>query len=106
MLRISYTPVASGGQWSLCGQLAGPWVQELRSCWEHHRRESAGARHVIDLTDVTFIDQQGERLLEELGNAGAEFVAPGVATKYLIENLKGPSKSRFTEKRELSEYSR
>jgi hypothetical protein len=92
MLRISYAPFVSGGHWSLCGQLAGPWVQELRSCWEHRRGESAGSLYVFDLTDVTFIDEQGERLLEELRNAGAEFVAPGVATKYLIENLKAMEK--------------
>jgi len=51
------------------------------------------------LTDVTFIDEQGERLLEELRTAGAEFVAPGVATKYLIENLKAIEKPRHAKER-------
>jgi hypothetical protein len=43
---------------------------------------------VVDLNDVTFIDENGERLLSEMGSAGAEFVATGVATKHLLRNLK------------------
>jgi len=40
------------------------------------------------LSDVTFVDEHGERLLVEMRKAGAEFVALGVATKHLIENLR------------------
>ena len=83
MLRISYSQ-----QWTLCGQLAGPWVQELRSCWKHARRAAAGSGAVVDLSDVTFIDEDGERLLAEMRRAGVEFVATGVETKHLLQNLK------------------
>ena len=82
MLRIYYSQ-----QWTLCGQLAGPWVQELRSCWEHARR-AAGSSAVVDLSDVTFVDEKGERLLAEMRSAGVEFVATGVETKHLLQNLK------------------
>jgi|SRR5580700_10041277 hypothetical protein len=83
MLRIYYSQ-----QWTLCGQLAGPWVQELRSCWEHARRAAAGSSAVVDLSDVTFIDENGERLLAEMRSAGVEFNATGVETKHLVQNLK------------------
>jgi hypothetical protein len=43
---------------------------------------------MVDLTDVTFIDEGGERLLSEMRGEGAKFVAAGVDTKYLLENLK------------------
>jgi len=43
---------------------------------------------VIDLSDVTLIDGSGEGLLGELRNEGAEFVAKGVYTKHILENLK------------------
>jgi hypothetical protein len=89
MLRIWYEQAETGQQWTLCGQLAGAWVQELRSCWQHHRETTARARAVVDLRDVTFIDENGERLLSEMEAAGVEFVAAGVETKHLIENLKG-----------------
>jgi hypothetical protein len=89
MLRISYSLTDSGQQWTLCGQLAGPWVQELRSCWEHARGDAAGLRAVVNLNDVTFIDEDGERLLSEMRSSGVEFVAAGVETKHLLQNLKG-----------------
>ena len=83
MLRIYYSQ-----QWTLCGQLAGPWVQELRSCWEHRRLAVAGSSALVDLSDVTFIDEDGEKLLSEMRGAGVEFVATGVETKHLLQNLK------------------
>ena len=84
MLRISYSQ-----RWTLCGQLAGPWVQELRSCWQHVRRVTAGSAAMVDLSDVTFIDENGESLLSEMRSAGVQFVATGVETKHLLQNLKG-----------------
>jgi hypothetical protein len=88
MLRICYSLTDAGQRWTLCGQLAGPWVQELRSCWEHARRAVAGSAGVVDLSDVTFIDENGERLLSEMRGAGVEFVATGIETKHLLQNLK------------------
>ena len=72
----------------MCGQLAGPWVAELRSNWDQVRDRSGSRRYVIDLSDVTLIDGSGEGLLGELRNEGAEFVAKGVYTKHILENLK------------------
>jgi hypothetical protein len=43
---------------------------------------------VVDLSDVTFIDEDGERLLSEMRGAGVEFVATGIETKHLLQNLK------------------
>jgi hypothetical protein len=43
---------------------------------------------VVDLSDVTFIDENGEKLLSQMGNEGAEFVAAGVETVDLLKNLK------------------
>jgi hypothetical protein len=87
MLRISYSHSDPLQRWTLCGQLAGPWVEELRSCWQHMTR-SVNGRTVVDLSDVTFIDENGERLLAEMRNAEVEFVAAGVETQDLLDNLK------------------
>jgi hypothetical protein len=89
MLRISYSDAGAGQRWHLCGQLAGPWVGELRSCWQHARQLASRSQAVVDLSDVTFIDEAGERLLSEMRGAGVEFVAAGVETKHLLEGLKG-----------------
>jgi hypothetical protein len=62
-------------------------VKELRSCWQHSRRTGAPSDAVVDLRDVTFIDAGGERLLSEMRDAGVSFIAAGVETRHLIENL-------------------
>jgi anti-anti-sigma regulatory factor len=87
MLKITNSGSATEQLWILCGQLTGPWVSELRSNWERTRSESAGRKRVVDLRDVTFIDESGQRLLNEMRHHGAEFVASGVDTKDVLENL-------------------
>ena len=88
MLRVSYSDTAEGQRWTLCGRLAGLWVDELRSCWRHARELSPRARTVVDLNEVTFIDGAGEELLAEMQSAGTEFIATGVANKHVVAHLK------------------
>lgn len=88
MLRIFYSDTDRVQRWNLCGQLAGPWVEELRSSWQHAHGLAPLSPGVVDLSDVTFIDEAGEGLLSEMRSAGVEFVAAGVETKDLLANLK------------------
>jgi hypothetical protein len=91
MLRITQTETETEQKWMLCGRLAGPSVAVLRACWEHdHRGADSVRRRVLDLSDVTFIDESGERLLAEMRGGGARLVAAGVATRHLLENLVAP----------------
>jgi hypothetical protein len=93
MLRFSYYRSDDGEEWSLCDQLSGPWVDELRSVWRRIRQDARGAHAVVDLREVTFIDEAGEQLLVEMQGAGADFVVAGVEHKHLLANL-GASGSR------------
>jgi ABC-type transporter Mla MlaB component len=88
MLRIKHAQTDIERRLTLCGQLTGPWVTELRACWERYRQVAVNPHIVVDLSDVTFIDESGEKLLSEMGNTGVTFVAAGVETKYLLEHLK------------------
>jgi hypothetical protein len=92
MLRICYSETEPRKQWTLCGQLAGPWVHEFRSAWRQAPQTTNEWRTVVDLSDVTFIDENGETLLAEMRSAGVEFVAAGVETRYLLDNLKSREK--------------
>ena len=87
MFRVSYSDTADGQRWSLYGRLAGPWVDELRSCWKYARDRAPLARAVVDLKEVTFIDQAGETLLAEMRSAGAELIATGVEHQHLLATL-------------------
>ena len=67
---------------------------ELRSCWKYARDRASLAHAIVDLKEVTFIDQDGEKLLAEMRRAGAELIATGVECQYLLTTLgnrKSPS---------------
>jgi hypothetical protein len=51
------------------------------------------ARTIVDLSDVTCIDDSGEKLLSEMRRNGTEFVGAGVYTTYLLENFISPPAS-------------
>jgi ABC-type transporter Mla MlaB component len=103
MFRVSYSDTAGGQRWSLHGRLAGPWVDELRSCWKYARDRAPLAGAVVDLKEVTFIDSAGEALLAEMRGAGAQLVATGVEHQYLLATLDNqespPGRGRTTEGR-------
>jgi anti-anti-sigma regulatory factor len=83
MLRITTSETDNRQKWILQGQLAGPWVAELQSSWDKVRE--SGLKSVVDLTDVTFVDEAGARVLCAMKRAGVKFIANGVDTKHLLE---------------------
>ncbi len=70
------------------GRLTGPWVKELRSFWESTTASDRTSSRV-DLTSVTFIDQEGKDLLGELYCQGAHLVATGCLNKCIVESIMG-----------------
>jgi len=52
------------------------------------RDAGQGRRRVIDLNDVTFIDQCGETVLLEMMKEDVRFLARGVDTKQLLHDLR------------------
>ena len=87
MFRVSYSDTADGQRWCLHGRLAGPWVDELRSCWKSARDRAPLAHAIVDLKEVTFIDEAGATLLAEMRSAGAELIASGVEHQHLLATL-------------------
>jgi hypothetical protein len=92
MLRFSYSESDGGERWNLCGHLSGPWVDEVRSFWRRARDRAPHPHAVIDLRDVTCIDESGEALLAEMQRTGVEFLVAGVEHKHLVANLNGGEK--------------
>jgi len=65
MLKISQDTVGDATVFRLEGQIAGPWVAELRRVFRE--RQSAGASPItLDLAAITFIDSGGLGLLEDI----------------------------------------
>jgi ABC-type transporter Mla MlaB component len=88
MLKITLVDTPGEQRIVLFGTLAGPWIKELHSLWEDSRQDLGNRRCVIDLNEVTLIDQAAHQLLATMLNEGAEFVATGVVNRWLIEALK------------------
>ena len=89
MLRITIDDGPAEQRWTLQGRLVAPWVAELESSWRnsHHRRDPR--KCVVDLSDVTLIDDQGEKALRVMSRAGVEFIACGVYVKHVVTLIKG-----------------
>src|SRR5580692_1603337 len=85
-------------RWVVQGRLVGPWVSELRTTWKRTHRSRDKQICIIDLNNVTFIDQGGERLLRAMSKKGAQLIAEGVYIKHVIEQVKNswtPSAERI-----------
>jgi len=92
MLKITFEDSDSEQRWTLSGKLCGPWVTEWHSVWERARRESKGRTCVVDLSDVTSIDERGEMLLRAMKDDGARFVARGIAMRHILTHLQSGAK--------------
>ena len=69
------------------GTLIRPWVTELRKTWCEAGDSLDGRRMVIDLTNATIIDSEGEAAILELMQEGAKFSCSGVLTKHVLKQL-------------------
>ncbi len=91
MLKITRNETEVEQRWTLSGRLSGPWVGELHSAWERARGDSTKT-HLVDLTDVISLDENGERLLRTMKAEGARFVARGVCMKHILAHLRSNAK--------------
>ena len=85
MLKITRTETPAEEKWVLQGRLVGLWVSELRRCWKKAHRSDNNLKCIVDLNDVTFIDEKGERLLRSMSKEGAQFIATGIYTKHVLQ---------------------
>lgn len=88
MLRITVADTSGEQRWVIHGRLVEPWVSELRSTWKKAEAVRQGKACVVDLNEVTFIDEDGEGVLLEIAKDGARFVAGGVYTKQVVDHLR------------------
>ena len=88
MLKITITTTANEELWTLQGRLVAPWVKELKATWKKAPPSTQGCKRIVNLDEVTFIDQSGERMLRCMGNQGARLVASDVYVKHVLDRLR------------------
>ncbi len=95
MLKITVTETPEEQRWTLQGQMAGPSISELLANWMNTQDSRRGRQCTVDLDEVTFIDEEGERALSRMIRDGARAVAKGVYTSQLLADLKARKKHRM-----------
>ena len=73
---------------ALEGRLAGPWVKELELCWRTADGVERNHHVRVDLSSVTFIDEEGKYLLKRMYREGADLAASGCLNKCIVEGIR------------------
>ena len=93
MLRITVVENPEGEKWILQGQLTGEFATELSTTWRSSLDRSRDRLRIVDLSEVTSIDRNGEEILRNMIRQGARCLATGIYTKHLLEELQTRTKT-------------
>jgi ABC-type transporter Mla MlaB component len=85
MLRITIHDRSRELRMKLEGKLSGPWVEELRQCWRTASSTTAGRTTSVDLSDVDFVDAEGQSLLAEMHGQGVRLDAATPLIRVLVD---------------------
>jgi hypothetical protein len=88
MLRVITARQGDSYSLDLHGVLGGDWVPLLEQHWRSVAGALPSAKVTLVLSNVEFIDPDGEQLLQRMANDGVEFVVAGCMNRYVIESLK------------------
>jgi hypothetical protein len=88
MLRV--ITERQGGRYTLDlhGTLGGEWVRVLERHWRSIIHDVPSAKVTLVLSNVDFIDSDGEHLLQRMADDDVTFVVAGCMNRYLIDSLK------------------
>ena len=87
MFRAEVHQFTSGPVLKMEGKLAGEWAEAAKSLV---MRTSVPTGLIVDVTDVSYIDSVGERMLSWLSSIGAVFIANAVYAAAICERLHLP----------------
>ncbi len=87
MLRITIEKNSRATTFRLEGRLTGPWVEELERVWRSSIADPGVGCISVDLTDVTFVGEEGKKLLEQMYGQGAKLKTSRCATRSIVEEI-------------------
>ncbi len=99
MLRITLHQDGNQCRLELSGKLYGPWVGETETVWR--LAACSGKQIEVDMREVTGVEGAGYKLLAAMHEAGAGFVAQGVATTALVDEITGKQPFDATKRQRL-----
>ena len=87
MLKICMVENRSQRRLVVEGKLVAPWAGELRAACEKARVGLGDRELVVEVKNLTAINQAGENVLLELMKQGVRFRGSGVFTKHMLKQL-------------------
>jgi len=96
MFRAEILWMANGPTLKMEGRVVGEWAEQARFLVT---TDVVPKGLIVDLTEVSYVDSAGERLLSWLGSVGAVFVASGVYAPAVCERLGLSPVRRIAERR-------
>jgi len=96
MLKISLSKTSTQCRVVLEGRILGTGITKLRTICARLKSELEGRALIIDIRDVTLINQEAENALLQLINHGAKFCPDGVLAKLILQQLAHRSKKQLS----------
>ena len=87
MLKISIIEGRNQRRLVLEGKLIAPWATELRPAYQQAAARLDGRELVVEVKNMTAINQAGENVLLELIKQGVKFRGYGVFTKHILKQI-------------------
>ena len=87
MLRVITERQGDRYRLDLHGTLGGEWVGVLEQHWRSTVDDVPSAKLTLVLSNVDFIDPNGEQLLHRMADDDVEFVVAGCMNRYVIDRL-------------------
>jgi len=91
MLRIDTHYSTESTDFTVAGKLVGPWVIVLEECSQTAIVERPGSAVIVNLADVSFIDDAGRGLLTRRCRPGVALVPTDVLIKGIVEEIEADS---------------
>jgi anti-anti-sigma regulatory factor len=89
-LRITIKQTEEATLLTLEGRVAGPWAAELSRVWQERVPRLARSKLSIDLSNVTYADADGTRVLREIySQTQPELIAGTLWTEHLAREIAG-----------------
>ena len=96
MFRAEIQRLANGPTLKLEGKLVADWAEQAR--WLV-TKDILPKGLIVDLTEVSYVDSVGDRLLKWLASIGAVFISGSVYAFAVCDRLRLPPMQRITERR-------
>jgi hypothetical protein len=70
------------------GKVIGPWVEECRHAWQQIQIDYASKKVCLDLCEVTFVDEKGTELFQQIHqSSAAKVLADSPLTRYFADRI-------------------